>query len=155
MEQLPNTTPTRVELLECNLDDMTGEALGYALERLLEAGALEAWFTPIYMKKNRPGVLLSALCQVEDADSLAALLLRETSTLGVRRRIVERSVAERHILQVETAWGPVRCKVKLLEGAAVSVKPEHDDCARLARAHGVPLEAIVQAARALAEAQMR
>jgi pyridinium-3,5-bisthiocarboxylic acid mononucleotide nickel chelatase len=147
-------TPTQVALLECNIDDMTGEALGYALERLLEAGALEAWFTPIYMKKNRPGVLLSALCRPEEGDTLAELLLRETSTLGVRRRMVERTIAQRRMVQVETPWGPVRCKVKLLDGRAVSVKPEHDDCARIARARGLPLEAVVHAARALAKGQL-
>jgi hypothetical protein len=151
----PPATPVRVELLECNLDDMTGEALGYALERLLEAGALEAWFTPIYMKKNRPAVLLSALCRPEDADDLAALLLRETSTLGVRRRAVERTIAERQMVQVQTRWGPVRCKVKLLDGAPVSIKPEHDDCARIARSQGLPLDSVVNEARTLAEAQLR
>ena len=147
-------TPTRVALLECNLDDMTGEALGYALERLLESGALEAWFTPIYMKKNRPAVLLSALCRMEDAERLTALLLRETSTLGVRHRVVERTIAERQTLQAETPWGPVRCKVKRLGGQVVSIKPEHDDCARLARAHGIALDAVANAARAAAEAQL-
>ncbi len=148
-------TPTRVTLLECNLDDMTGEALGYALERLLEAGALEAWFTPIYMKKNRPAVLLSALCRPEDAEGLTALLLRETSTLGVRRREVERTIADRQMVLVQTQWGPVWCKVKLLGGAVISIKPEHDDCARLARAEGIPLETVVQAARIAAQGQMR
>lgn len=148
-------TPNRVELLECNLDDMTGEALGYALERLLEAGALEAWFTPVVMKKSRPAVVLSVLCRLEDAERLTMLLLRETSTLGVRRRVLERTIAERDTTQVETQWGPVRCKVKLLDGAPVSIKPEHDDCARIAREHGVPLDAVVNQARALAEAQNR
>lgn len=146
-------TPTQVMLLECNIDDMTGEALGYALERLLEAGALEAWFTPIYMKKNRPAVLLSVLCRLEEADALAAVLLRETSTLGVRRRMVERTIAQRREMQVETQWGPVRCKVKLFNGETISVKPEYDDCARIAKAYGVALERVVNAARKLAEAQ--
>lgn len=148
-----DATPTQVTLLECNIDDMTGEALGYALERLLEAGALEAWFTPIYMKKNRPAVLLSVLCRLEESDALAAVLLRETSTLGVRRRMVERTIAQRREIRVETQWGPVRCKVKLFNGETISVKPEYDDCARIAKAYGVALEKVVNAARKLAEAQ--
>lgn len=151
MNQEPGATPTRIELLECNLDDMTGEALGYALEQLLEAGALDAWFTPIVMKKSRPAVLLSTLCRIEDGDRLIDLLLRETSTLGVRRRLVERVIADRETLQVETPWGAVRCKAKLLDDVAISIKPEHDDCARIAREQGISLEQVVNRARSLAE----
>jgi pyridinium-3,5-bisthiocarboxylic acid mononucleotide nickel chelatase len=149
--QEPGATPTRIELLECNLDDMTGEALGYALEQILDAGALDAWFTPIMMKKSRPAVLLSVLCRLEDADRLIALLLHETSTLGVRRRVVERVIASRQTLQVETPWGPVSCKVKRIDGVTISIKPEHDDCARIAREQGLPLEQVVNQARSLAQ----
>ena len=151
MSPEPDATPKSVTLLECNLDDMTGEALGYALEQLLDAGALDAWFTPIMMKKGRPAVLLSALCRLEDTDRLIELLLRETSTLGVRRRVVERVIADRETVRVETPWGSVRCKVKRLEGVTISIKPEHDDCARIAREQGLPLEQVVNRARSLAE----
>ncbi len=151
MSQEPDATPKSVTLLECNLDDMTGEALGYALEQLLDAGALDAWFTAIMMKKGRPAVLLSVLCRIEDADRLSELLLRETSTLGVRRRVVERMIAERETIRVETPWGSVRCKVKRLHGVTLSIKPEHDDCARIARERGLPLEQVVNRARSLAE----
>lgn len=136
-----------VLLLECNLDDMTGEALGFAIEEILAAGALDAWFTPIYMKKNRPGVLLSVLCRPDDGSRLRALLLRETTTLGVRWTPWRREIAERKTDRVQTQWGVVRRKLKILAGRVVSVKPEYEDCARLARQHKVPLERVVEAAR--------
>jgi len=134
-------------LLETNLDNATGEALGYVLGRLLEAGALDAWCTPIYMKKNRPGVLLSALAAPAQAHELALLILRETPTLGVRRQLVQRSIAGRSVATVETPWGAVRVKVKLLGGEEVTAAPEYDDCARLAREAGVPWQGVHAAAQ--------
>jgi len=136
----------RVVLLECNIDDMTGEALGYALDRLLEAGALDAWFTPIYMKKSRPGTLLSVLCRPQDADRFRALLLRETTTLGVRWQVMDRAIAERGTDTVTTPWGPVRRKIKILGDRVVAAKPEYEDCARLAHEHGIPLQEVADAA---------
>lgn len=140
----PDASRDEVVLLECNLDDMTGEALAYALERLLEAGALDAWFAPIYMKKGRPAVLLSALCRPDDAPALRHVLLRETTTLGVRWRRMEREIAERDTDRVDTPWGPVRRKLKRLDGRVVSVKPEYDDCARLARENNIPLRDVIE-----------
>ena len=142
-----DVAPSQVILLECNLDDMSGEALGYALERILDSGALEAWYSPVYMKKNRPGVVLSVLSRSEDAARLLDLIMRETTTLGVRRRLVERIVAERQTIIVETRWGPVRCKIKSLEGSAIGLKPEYDDCAEIARQNGIPLAEVEHAAR--------
>jgi len=149
-----DVTPRQVLLLECNVDDMSGEALAYALERLLEAGALDAWFTPIYAKKNRPAVLLSVLCRLQDGASITERLLTETTTLGVRTRQVDRVICERQSLTTQTPWGAVRCKVKLLAGRALSVKPEYEDCARLARLHDVRLEAVIDQARRLAWEQL-
>ncbi|MHB1318294.1 MAG: nickel pincer cofactor biosynthesis protein LarC2 [Anaerolineae bacterium] len=140
-------TPTKVLLLECNLDDMTGEALGYALERLLEFGALDAWYTPIYAKKNRPAVVLSVLARLEDGDQVTRAILTETTTLGVRTRVVDRVVCERETVLAETRWGAVPCKVKRLDGQLLSVKPEYEDCARIAREHTLSLEAVVNEAR--------
>jgi len=147
-----STGRDEVLLLECNLDDMTGEELGYALERLLEAGALDAWFTPIYMKKNRPAVILSVLCAEDKGAPLRQMLLRETSTLGVRWHRLERDIAPRRTKTVETRWGPVRCKLKILEERVCNAKPEYDDCARLAREHGIPLRQVLLDARQAAEA---
>jgi len=135
-----------VALVECNLDDMTGEALGFALERLLAAGALEAWFTPVYMKKNRPGVVLTVLCRPAERPLFCDLLLRETTTLGVRWQIIQRRIAERRMDQVVTPWGAVRRKLKIVAGEVVSIKPEYEDCARLAREHHLPLETVIEAA---------
>ncbi len=129
-----------VYLLECNLDNVTGEVLGYAMERLFAAGALDVWFTPVQMKKNRPGVVLSILARPERADALVAVILRETPTLGVRRRPVERVVAERRERMVETDWGMVRVKEKWLDGRKVAASPEYEDCARIAREQGIPLQ---------------
>ncbi len=138
-------------LLECNLDDATGEVLGYAMERLFAAGALDVWFTPVQMKKNRPGVVLSALVRPEGADALTAVILRETPTLGVRRRWVERVVAERREASVETEWGTVRVKEKWLDGRKVAVSPEYEDCARIARERGIPLRDVYAAVQRIVD----
>jgi len=131
----------------CNLDDTTGQVLGYLLERLLAAGALDAWFTPIQMKKNRPATQLSVLARPEDAEALAVLVLRETTTLGVRYRRFSRHKAGRELLATATPWGPVRVKAKILQGKVIALAPEYDDCARLATAAGVPLIEVMEAAR--------
>lgn len=146
----PEKPQEEVLLLECNLDDMTAEALSYALERLLAAGALDAWFTPVTMKKSRPGILLSVLCRPEDGPTLREVLLRETTTLGVRWQRLQREVAAREMDQVSTPWGVVRRKLKILDGQVVSIKPEFEDCARLARENQIPLERVIEAARAIA-----
>jgi uncharacterized protein (TIGR00299 family) protein len=135
-----------IVLLECNLDDTTGEALGYVQERLLGAGALDAWFTPIYMKKSRPAVLLGLLAAPDRARQLAELVLRETTTLGVRWRRMGRYVAGRSVESVETPWGAVRIKTKRLGEETLSAAPEYEDCARLAREAGVPWREVHAAA---------
>jgi len=132
--------------LACNLDDATGEMLGYVMDRLLAAGALDVWFTPIQMKKNRPAVMLSLLARPESAADLAQMLLRETPTLGVRWQNVSRTIAGREMQQVDTPWGPVLVKAKVLQGMVVAVSPEYDDCARLAAQAGVPLIEVMTAA---------
>jgi uncharacterized protein (DUF111 family) len=138
-----------VHLLECNLDDMTAEGMAFAMDRLLAAGALDVWFTPIYMKKNRPGTMLSVLCRPGEGPALRDLLLQETSTLGVRWQSLRRQIVERQMDEVMTPWGLVKRKLKLLHGHVVSAKPEYDDCARLAREHGLPLHQVVEAAQRL------
>ncbi len=143
-----------VYLLECNLDDATGEVLGYAMERLFAAGALDVWFTPVQMKKNRPGVVLSALARPERADALAAVILRETPTLGVRVRPVARVVADRREREVETPWGRVRVKEKWLDGRKVAASPEYEDCARIAREQGIPLQDVYAAVLRSADPEM-
>ena len=120
-------------LLETNLDNATGEQLGYAMERLFAAGALDVWHTPIQMKKNRPGIILSALGPAELEAALAEVFLRDTPTLGVRIRPVGRYVAERDTVTAETEYGPIRVKRKWLAGEVVSAAAEYEDIVNIFR----------------------
>ena len=131
-------------LLETNLDNATGEQLGYAMERLFAAGALDVWHTPIQMKKNRPGVILSALGPAELEASLVEVFLRDTPTLGVRIRPVGRYVAERDTVTADTEYGPIRLKRKWLAGEVVSAAAEYDDVAGAALAYGVGWQTVAQ-----------
>ena len=133
-----------IVLLETNVDDATGEILGYAQERLFDMGALDVWHTPIQMKKNRPGVLLSVLLPRELESEGVELLLRETPTLGIRSRAVERYAAERRTETLETQWGEVPVKIKYVAGEPVAASPEYEDCRRIALAEGLPLQSRVQ-----------
>ena len=117
--------------LACNLDDLSPEAVGFAMERLLEAGALDVWTTPIGMKKSRPGITLSVLCKLKDQDHMTSLLFRYTTTLGVRSCVKQRSVLERKIETLETSFGPVRVKTSSGFGV-VQKKYEYEDLARIA-----------------------
>jgi len=135
-----------VVLLETNVDDQPAEQLAYAVERLFELGALDAWLAPIQMKKGRAATLLSALVPGELEAAAVELLMRETTTLGLRRRPVERHVAEREVISVETPLGPVRVKRKRWNGQDLGAAPEYEDCARLARQHGLSLREVYQMA---------
>lgn len=128
-----------VSELRCNLDDMTPEAVAFATETLLNAGALDVFTTPVGMKKNRPGVLLTLLCRLEDRDSLLRLLFQHTTTLGVRETVCNRYTLHRSTRTLETEAGPVR--IKESSGWGVSRrKPEYEDLARIARERGCSLE---------------
>jgi uncharacterized protein (TIGR00299 family) protein len=131
-----------VAVLEANIDDSTPETLGFAMERLLEAGALDVTLAPAQMKKNRPGVVLGVIARPEDRERLASLIFAETSTLGLRIHMAERRVEARSVVQVETRHGTVRVKVS----AAGAFAPEYEDCRKLARETGVPLKEIMNEA---------
>jgi uncharacterized protein (DUF111 family) len=133
--------PARPAMLqiETNIDDMNPEIYGYVQERLFAAGAADVWYQAIQMKKNRPGVLLSVLCSAEREHEITALLLRETSTLGVRVRPVSRHEAQRETLEFESTLGPAAVKVKRLPGEHPRVAPEYEACRRIAEARGLPL----------------
>ncbi len=133
-------------LLAANIDDMTPEALAYALERLFAAGALDAWFTPITMKKSRPAVQVSAICREADRLAITATLLRETTTFGVRAVPITREKTNRRWETVTTQWGPVRVKIKEWEGAVLDAVPEYEQVAALARAADVPFREVYAAA---------
>jgi hypothetical protein len=126
-------------LVETNIDDMNPEIYGYVQEKLFAAGAADVWFQPVQMKKNRPGVMVSVLCPPEREDAVAAVLLRETSTLGVRVSTVSRHEAAREVVEFESSLGPAAVKVKRLPGEPPRVAPEYEACRRLAEANGLPL----------------
>jgi uncharacterized protein (TIGR00299 family) protein len=130
---------TTVAVLEANIDDSSPQVLGYAMERLLEAGALDVTLESVLMKKNRPGTLVRVIAKPEDREALAQLMFAETSTLGLRIYSAERRVKERHTLEVETSHGKVR--IKIAEDG--SYAPEYEDCRKLARESGVPLKQIL------------
>jgi len=135
-----------LDLLETNIDDMNPELYSYVLERLFATGALDAYLTPVIMKKNRPGVVLSVLCRCEDTARLRDLLFAETTTLGIRVQRVARHCLARTIRQVETPFGPVRVKIGRWGTEMEKAAPEYEDCRAAAQAHGVPLRAVYQAA---------
>jgi pyridinium-3,5-bisthiocarboxylic acid mononucleotide nickel chelatase len=132
----------QVWVLETNLDDVPAEVIGYCFEQLFAAGALDVFATPIQMKKNRPGVLLSVIAPEEETKPLEAILFRETGTLGIRRYPVRRDKMQREILTVETPWGPVKGKRGWGEGERSVFSPEYEDCARVAREQGIPLREV-------------
>ena len=136
-----------VTVIETNIDTMTGEALGGLMERLLAAGALDVAYTPLYMKKNRPAVMLILICRVEDGDALAQLLLSESNTLGVRIQHMQRRKAQRAQQSVETPFGKMQVKVKLLGGRVISAAPEYEECRRIASERSLPLEEVYEVAR--------
>jgi uncharacterized protein (TIGR00299 family) protein len=137
-------------LLQTNIDDMNPQLYGDVTRHLLEAGALDVWLAPVQMKKGRPGVLLSVLASLHLEARLAGLMLRETTTLGVRVLPVRRWEAGRQIQEVETGFGVVRVKLKELDGQVVAAVPEYEDCVRLAEAAGVPTRQVYEAAQAAA-----
>jgi uncharacterized protein (DUF111 family) len=126
---------------------MTGELLGGLMDRLLAAGALDVSYTPIQMKKNRPAVMITVICQVEEGDSMASLLLGESGTLGVRISQVQRLKAKRMVERIETPIGPMSIKVKRLGDRVISAAPEYDECQRLASEQGLSLEEVYEVAR--------
>ena len=147
------TRQGEIVLLETNLDDVTGEVLGYAQERLFALGALDVWITSIQMKKDRPGIVLSALVPQRLESAAVELVLRETPTLGVRSRPVERYVAEREVESIATELGEIRVKVKSLAGKPVSVSPEYEDCRSIALESGTPFQEVFQQAMEAARRQ--
>jgi hypothetical protein len=136
-----------IAVLETNLDDINAEILGHFVTRALEQGALDVFHTPIQMKKNRPGVLLTVLCAATDADKFSELMLRETSAFGVRRSIAERRKLHREFAQVKTIYGEVTVKLGKLNGKIVQATPEYESCKKVAEDAGVPLKLVYEAAQ--------
>ena len=135
-----------VFLVETNIDDMTGEEMAHAMSELFDVGALDVWKVPIQMKKSRPGIILSAIAKQGDLNQVTAGLFKHTSTLGVRVRQLDRFVADRGSVSVETEYGPIRVKLRRIGGTVTQAAPEYDDCARAASLHGISLRQVMEAA---------
>jgi uncharacterized protein (TIGR00299 family) protein len=144
----------RLWMLETNLDDASPQIIGHVMDRVLELGALDCFFTPVQMKKNRPGVLLSVLCSAGEKEAVMKLLFTETTTLGVRSYEVTRRALQRSVVRVETQYGPIDVKVAHLEGRIVNEMPEFEQCRQAAAKAKVPLKIVEEAAR-LALAKFR
>jgi hypothetical protein len=153
-ESAPAVQQGEVVLLETNLDDVSGLVLGYTQERLFAIGALDVWNTPILMKKNRPATLLSVLVPKDKEREATEVILRETPTLGIRTRQVDRYVAGRQMVTIETKMGPISVKVKLLDGKAISAAPEPDEVRRIALESGTPFQEVYQQATEEARRQL-
>ncbi len=130
-------------LLEANLDDMNPQIYGYFAGCALQAGALDVFSTPVHMKKNRPGQLVTVLCEPAAEERLTDLIFRETTTLGVRRTTATRKTLKRELVTVETPLGPIRVKVARMNGRTLNAAPEYEDCQRVATERGLPLKQVL------------
>ncbi len=137
----------QVCVLETNLDNTSGELIGYCITRLWQAGALDVYTAAIQMKKNRPGVVLTVLCRPADAPAVEEVFFLETATLGVRRWTAERTVLRRQPHRVTTPWGPVDGKIAWLPGGAARFAPEFESCRRVAEQQRVPLGEVYESAQ--------
>jgi uncharacterized protein (DUF111 family) len=135
-----------VTRIETNLDDLSPEITGAVMEKLFAAGALDVWFTPVQMKKNRPGVQLSVLCDETHVAPLADIIFAETSAFGLRMETIARLKLERRIVEVATAFGKVHVKLGLKQGRVIQVAPEFESCRAISEKTGHPLRAIYEAA---------
>jgi pyridinium-3,5-bisthiocarboxylic acid mononucleotide nickel chelatase len=135
-----------ITVLEANVDDMTPQVFGYVMEQALQNGALDAFATPVQMKKSRPGMLLTVLCHTEDSQRLTKFILAETTTLGVRMRRESRAALTRRHVSVTTKWGNVRMKLANLNGSISNYAPEYEDCRQIAKEKKVPLKTVMQEA---------
>ncbi|HEV2352492.1 MAG TPA: nickel pincer cofactor biosynthesis protein LarC [Terriglobia bacterium] len=136
-----------VSIIQANLDDMSPQLYGYFVEQALSAGALDVTCSPVQMKKNRPGLEVSVMCETSKSDALAQLLFEQTTTIGLRIYEARRKVLDREVVSVDTPHGPVRVKVARQNGKVVNAAPEYEDCQKLAGEKSVPLKEIILAAQ--------
>jgi len=140
LEEDADQTPATVTVIEANIDDLNAQVFGYLMDKVLAAGALDIFYTPVQMKKNRPGTLLTLLCKPEDRDRMTEMIFRETTTLGVRYRNERREILKREFVTVETEYGPIRIKVsRARDGRVMNASPEFEDCREVAERHQAPL----------------
>ena len=154
-ETTTDTHGGTIRVLEANLDDMNPQIFGYLLEKALAAGALDVFATPVQMKKNRPGTLVTVLCKPEDEAKFQEMLFAETTTLGLRSHLVERRALPREFVKVSTRFGEVRVKVSRAAGRVQHASPEFDDCRKLAEEKNVPLHEVMEQAMLRFEEQYK
>jgi len=145
-EKVVFPAPERLIEIEATIDDMTPELLGAAIEKIREAGAVEAFFSSVQMKKSRPGILLTALCRPDHSVEVQEIILRHTSTFGVRYREVDRLALDRTFVSVITSYGPLAIKLGMLRGEVIQVAPEFEDCRKAAEKAGIPIKTVQDAA---------
>lgn len=143
-ESIPPLPKEEVCLLETNIDDMPPNLYEHVMEKLFQEGALDVFLQPIIMKRSRPAVILSVLCNLQDADALARVIFQETSTLGVRYRRFERAFLEREIVKISTRWGEAEVKIAKLEGKILTFSPELRSCEDIAKRQGIPLKSVIE-----------
>jgi uncharacterized protein (TIGR00299 family) protein len=130
-------------LLETNIDDTNPQVIGYVQEKLFQLGALDVWITPIQMKKGRPGIILGVMTKIEKEQIITETIIRETSTLGIRRRFIDRIEVKREIRNFSTRFGIVDVKVKWLKGEIIALAPEYEDCKKIAEKNNLPLVKVI------------
>ena len=135
-----------VYLLETNIDDVSGELIGYVTDRLLNGGALDVFMTPIYMKHNRPAVKVSIISEIKDAQKFEEILFNEGLTFGIRKQIIQRSKLSRSFETVKTRYGNIKIKIGSLNGKIVNIKPEFSDCCEAAKKHKIPVKSVIETA---------
>ena len=145
-ENLHGESDAPITIIETNVDDMSPQIYGYFVDRALDAGALDVFSTAVQMKKNRPGQLITILCEPTNVSRLTDLLFSETTTIGVRLYEARRRTLAREFLSVDTGHGPVRMKISRLNGSVLNATPEYDDCQRIAAEKGIPLKDVLAAA---------
>ena len=149
-DAVPDYEYERVAVVETNIDDMNPQIYEYLTEKMLSMGALDVFLVPMHMKKNRPGTMLSVICVLDYVGAFSDFLLKETTTIGLRWRIDNRVKAARSFKNVQTEYGPVRCKIATAADRIINVAPEYEDCKRLALELGVPLKDVMEQARVVA-----
>lgn len=142
----PNDEHIDAEMIkmEVNLDDISGEIMGYMMDLLISAGANDVYYSPIYMKKNRPGILLQLLCAATNIDRMKEILFTETTTLGIRYYPISVHRAERQFTKLATKWGNITIKEGIHNGVSIQQSPEYDDCVRIAKANQIPLKKVYE-----------
>lgn len=145
-KRLSGLSDAPITVIETNVDDMSPQIYGYFTERALAAGALDVFSTPVHMKKNRPGLLVTILCDPSNVTQLTDLLFSETTTIGVRMHEVRRRILAREFVAIETGFGEVRMKIARMNGSVLNATPEYDDCQRIAAEKGIPLKQVIAAA---------